>query len=390
MEEIVSEQMNNDQITNTTDDVERVTWFGYQSFIFTLVRALTISIGSYIMFTISQIDTHIATILGFFMAIIPFFMFMTISKNKYRLDIIDLNIKLFGKIFGNILNVVINVVFLMIGSLTLYTMSQYIDIQYIPNTSAVYVNLLIILPAIYAASKSIATISRISQCVLVYNLLIFILSIFGLVAEFDYNNFLPIFDKDVPSILHSGLIFALSVISPIFLMTIIPQSKVIKKEYNKKKMLLFFSVSVLVTIFIIVTTILIMGIDVINIYRYPIFMALRQFSLFTIFERLERFLSLQFLMDVIILLILTIYFVATSINKVFKAKTKENIFSYIVGIVIVIISSFIIKDNIKINEIVSKYYVWILLLGVILPMAITYIGVIIDNIKGKLNSLKNA
>ena len=207
-----------EQVSN--EDVERVTWFGYQSLIFSLIRALTISIGSYIMFNISQVDTNISTIFGFIMSLIPFAIFISISKNRYNLDIINLNIKLFGKVIGNILNFVLNIVFIFLGSMILYVISQYIDIQYIPNTSSLYVKLLIILPVIYAATKSISTITRISQIILFCNLTIFILSVIGLAPEFDFNNLLPIFDKDIKSILFSSLIFALSISSPLFLMTI--------------------------------------------------------------------------------------------------------------------------------------------------------------------------
>lgn len=379
------------QSDNNTNlqDIERVSFFGYQSFIFTLIRALTISIGSYLMFKISQVDTHISTLVGFLIALIPFAMFMTISKNKNELDILDLNTKLFGKFFGNVLNVILNIVFIFLGSLILYVITQYIDIQYIPDTSSRYVKILIMMPVIYAATKNIATIARISQVVLFINVGIFILSLFGLLSEFSYDNLLPVFSMDITSILKSSLIFALSISTPIFLITIIPQKQVVKKEYSKKKMLVFFTASVIILAIVIVTTILILGIDVINIYRYPIYMALRQFSIFTIIERLERFLSLQFLGDVIIYLILTVHFTAVSLKKVIKINKKQNYFSIFVGIVILLLAMFVFKNTVMVNKLIEKYYMYILLLGVLFPMSITYIGVMVDNINNKFNNLKS-
>lgn len=378
--------MQQSEISNVPQDIERISFFGYQSFIFTLVRALTISIGSYLMFKISQVDTHISTLIGFLIALIPFAMFMTISKNKDKLDILDLNTKLFGKLFGNILNIILNVVFLFLGALILYVITQYIDIQYIPDTSSIYVKILIMMPVIYAATKNIATIARISQMVLFINLGIFVLSLFGLVSEFSYYNLLPVFSMDIKSVLHSSLIFALSISTPIFLMTIIPQNKVVKKEYSKKKVLTFFTLSVLSLAIVIVTTILILGIDVINIYRYPIYMALRQFSIFTIIERLERFLSLQFLADVMIYLILTVYFVSVGLKRVIKIKKKENYFSIFVGIVILLLAIFIFKDTVMVNKLIEDYYMYILLFGILVPVSITYIGVLVDNVKSKLSN----
>ena len=370
-----------EEVNDTPQEVERVSWFGYQSFIFSLVRALTIGIGTYIIFSTSQVDTDISVVIGLIIALIPLGMFIGISKNRYQLDIVDLNVKFFGKIFGNVLNFILNIVFLFLGSIVLYAVSQYIDIQYIPNTTSIYVKMLIMMPIVYAATKSIATIARISQVVLFVNLGIFLLSVIGLTTEFDIDNLFPMFYEDIGSIIYSGVVFALSISAPIFLMTIIPQSKVTKEKYSSKKIIMFFLFSALIVITIIVTTILILGIDIINIYRYPIFMALRQFSFFTIIGRLERFLSLQFLNDIFIYLILTIHFVSASITKVIKAKNNENIFAYIIGAIILLIATLIFSDSIKVNNFITKFYVYLLGIGIILPMFFTYIATVIDNIK---------
>lgn len=380
----------NNAVNTNTENMEKITWFGYQSFILCLVRALSITVGTYIMFTISQIDTHISTILGFIIALIPFCIFLTISKNKYELDIINLNVKLFGKVIGNILNIILNIVFLFLGTLLLYNISQYINIQYIPNTPSLYVKILIIMPVIYAATKSISTITRISQVVLFINLTLFVLSITGLIEEFNFSNLLPVFEQDISSIIYSALIFAVSISAPLFLMTIIPQNRVVKKKYSKKKMLVFFSISVLVLIIIVVTTILILGIDIINIYRYPVFMALRKFSMFTIIERVERFLSLQFIIDVIMYLILTFHFITTTLNRSVKLKQHKNILEYAVGIVLLLITTYLFKDSVRTDKIVNDIYIYVLSFGILLPMFITCIGLVIDNIKGKLKQFNSS
>ena len=358
-------------------DIEKISWFGYQSFIFTLVKSLVITIGSYIMYTKAQVDTHVSTIIGFIISFVPLIIFLGISNNKYNLNIIDLNIKLFGKFFGNILNIIVNLVFIFLGSLILYSISQYIGIQYIPNTSLLYVKIMLMSPVIYAATKSIASICRISQVILFLNLASFIIAFSGIFAEFDFSNLLPIFENNVSSIMYSALVFATSIIAPLFLLTIIPQNKVYKREYSNKKMIIFYSVSVLIVTFIIVATISIFGIDIIKIYRYPIFMSLRKFSLFTIIERVEKLLALQFIVDIIVYLILTIYFVTNSIEKRINKNNKESILSFIIGIIL-ILTTFLFKDTIKVNQFLISNFAYILGIGIILPMTITYVGVLID------------
>lgn len=374
--------MNEQVNTNQSEDMERVTWFGYQSFIFSLTRALTIGLGTYFMFSVSQVDTYISSFLGFILSLIPFGMFVAISKNSYELDIIDLNTKLFGKILGTILNAALNIVFLFLCSLILYIITQYINIQYIPNTSSLYIKILIVMPVIYAATKNIATIARISQVIIFFNLGLYILSVVGLIEEFKVENLLPVFSENIGSVLWGAIIFAVSIVVPIFLMTIIPQSKVEKKEYKTKKMFLFYIICVMMVIFIIVTTLMILGIDIINIYRYPIFMSFRQFSLFTIIEKIEKFLALQFVADIAIFLILGIYFIATSMNKVVKWNKKENIFSYLIGTTVLVLSIVLFKDGSRVNEWLKQGYVYILSIGILLPMLITFLGLMVDKVKG--------
>ena len=362
-------------------DVEKITWFGYQSLIFTLVKSIVITIGSYIMYTYSKVDTHISLVIGLIFAFIPLLIFLKISNNRYNLNIIDLNCKLFGKAFGTLLNVIINVSFLFLGALLLYSISQYIDIQYIPNTSSLYVRIMLMLPVVYGATKSIATICRINEVVLFINLTSVIIAFSGLIAEFDFNRIFPIFENSISSIIYSSLVFALTITVPLFLMTIIPQDKVFKKKYDNKKVILMFLISALIVIFIILATMLVFGIDIISIYRYPIFMALRKFSLFTIIERVEKLMTLQFIIDVIMYLILTIYFLNNTIEKIFKVKGKEGFLSCIIGIVIIVIGVVFFKDAIKINQFLLNKLIYFLSIAIFLPMCITYIGTLFDKQK---------
>jgi hypothetical protein len=83
-------------------------------------------------------------------------------------------------------------------------------------------------------------------------------------------------------------------------------------------------------------------------------------------------------------LILSIYFISSSLNKIVKFKQK-NILAYVISFVILLISTFLFKDGIKVNEWVNNYYIYLLSLGILLPMTITFIGVMVDKFKGYIN-----
>lgn len=369
------------------NDVEKkVSWFGYKSIIFNLLKALTLGMSTYLMFSISQVDTYIAALLGLFVGIIPFFMIMYISDNKNGEDIIDLNIRLFGKIFGNILNIILNIVFIFLSVLVLFNLSQFIGTQYIPDTSPVYIKLLILLAVMYTSSKGLSTIAKVNQFIAYTTLGLFLLSICGLISKVNISNILPICANGSMPIIKSTIIYAISSIAPLFLITIIPKKNIDGNKYSKKGFLIFYIISSLIVVFIIFFTIAIQGINLINIYRFPEYVVLREFSLFTIIERVEKTLSLEFVFNVIMFMIFSFYFVIESIKKVMKNKKDKSYLSWIIGIICLIITSNIFKNELALNVFISKYLMYILIIGIFIPIIITFIGVIIDNHSKKSTS----
>lgn len=358
--------------------VQKVTLNSLCSFLFTLVRVEAIIISSYIIFSKSQTNTTICIILGTILSFFFFYIFIKIKDNKYEEDIINLNIKLFGKLFGNILNVIINISYFILANLLLYNVCKYIDIQYLPNSTSLYIKILLLMPVVYTATKNIATISRVSQVIFLFNLFLFIIGILGISDEFKILNIFPLLDNkiDLKLNIYSILLYAISIAAPIFLLTIIPNRLIEKDNKYLKHIFKMYLLSTFMVAAIIIATILILGIDIINIYKFPIFMALRHFSAFTIIERVERILSIQFIVDVILFLIITIYFLTTSLNKIFKLKKIKNSLTYIISILTLIVSCLFFKNGSFIDLIVNKYFIYFLGFGIILPFFITFLGII--------------
>lgn len=375
---------------NYNDVEKQVSFFGYENIIFNIIKSVTLGMATYLMFSISKVDTYIAAILGCIFGIIPFFGLMYICNNRNGEDIIDLNKRLFGKIFGNVLNVILNVTFLLLSALVLFNVSQFIDTQYIPDTSPIYVKLLILLAVCYSASKGLSTITKVNQIVAFINLGMFILSIFGMASEVDISNVMPVLKDGSMPVIKSALIYMISSIAPLFLITIVSKNSICDKKYSYKSFLLFYIFSSLIIAVVIFSTISIQGIELVNLYRYPEYVALREFSLFTIIERIERTLSLQFVFNVIMFMVYSFYFVIESIKKMSNSKKDKSYLSWIIGALSLLIASNLFENEMDLNIFISKYLIIILLLGIFLPMAITFIGVVIDNIKNKNNIEKNS
>lgn len=373
--------MNN--VTPPSDENNKISTWGYSSFMVTLTKSGFLGMASYIMFSYSSINTYLSAILGTMIGILPLLIFIFIIKHSGNKDIIDLNITILGKFFGNILNTILNITVLFMSVLALYNISQFVDIQYMPDTDTNYLRILILIPIVYAASKDISVISKISQIIFCINLTIFILTILGCIDACDVDNIFPFMKDGISPVIKSTLIYVIFTTFPIFLLTIIPQSSIVQEKSKIQKIFFMYMLGNLMLIFIIMITVFILGEDLIPMFRYPEYIALKRFKLFEIIERVENTLSLQFVFNSIMYLIVSFHFIIQSLKKILKSKKIENLFPYVLAAIILVLSNIFFKNTVKSTEFIKQYIPYIISIGLFIPMFITFIILIIKNIKAK-------
>lgn len=367
------------------EEKDKITLFGFTSFFITLMSSGFLGMGSYIIFSITNIDSYISAILGTFLGIIPLLLFSYIMKHSKNKDIIDLNMSLFGKAFGTIINIILNLVILIMSIVSLYNISQFVDIQYMPETESIYLKILILLPIAYAASKSIATITKISQIFLFTKFGFVIVTVIGLLKSIDINFIYPIMQNGIKEPVISALMYVIFLTYPLFLLTIIPQNQVIKEKHQGKKILIMFFVANLLVIirFFLVTTIL--GKDIIPMLRYPEYIILKKFRLFSLVERVENILALYFVFSNIMYQIVSFYFIITSIKKIkiFRKIKNENTLPYVLASIILFAATIIFTNTVQAAYIIRNYVPYIIVFGMFVPVILTLIAIVIKNIKSK-------
>lgn len=379
---------NKHNASENLQDCEKIEGLGFSSFIYPLMFTCFIGMSTINIFSLAQVDSWISIIVGSIIGIIPFLLVMYIIKNSNGEDILTLNINIFGKVFGTIINVIINIILVLFASLILYNLSLFLDTQYIPDTSSLYVKILIMIPVIYAASRSIATISRISQAVLIINIILFLLSAIGIVSDFDMNNMLPVLaEGSVPTIL-GGIQYAIFAALPLFLLTIIP-TKLLKNKKNivRNSSIIYILTSIILLIMFVITT-GVLGYEVVSVYKYPEYMVLKYFSLFDIIERIEGTLGIQFVFSMFVFITLIIYMCSKSINIVWKDLKLQQLLPTLLGILIIFISSIMFKNSTFATLFIGKYIPWIVGITFSIVILLEVIGVSIRNaINKKSNEL---
>ena len=152
-------------------------------------------------------------------------------------------------------------------------------------------------------------------------------------------------------------------------MFLITSKNNIKDDKNlNKNMLKVFILSNIVTIAIISGTILTLGIEYIEIFRFPEYIALKQFSLFNILERVENILAMQYFFNNLGLLCMLYYYL---IKLLPQTKIKKY-YSIILGIVQIIITDILFNNTITFLEYVSKYFIWIVGILILFPIILIF------------------
>lgn len=353
-------------------DAKQIKGMGFSSLIYSIFITCFLGMATYNIYNLAKVDSYISAIIGMVLGIIPLLLVMYIIKNSNGEDIVDLNIKLFGKVFGNIVNIIINVVLVLFASLILYNLSLFLDTQFIPDTSSLYVKILVMVPVLYAASKDIGTISRVSQIIFIINIGLFLLSAIGIFTEFDANNLLPVLENGVTPVFKGGIQYALFGGLPLFLLTVVPFKLVSNKEKVNRNVSIIYIITNVIIFCMFVITIGVLGYEVISIYKYPEYMVLKSFSLFGIVERIENTLALQFTFSMSITITLIVYICSKSVKSVFKKLKSQQLIPTIISIAIIAISSNLFENSAFATNIISKYAPYIV--GITFSFLILFIA----------------
>ena len=367
-------------VEHITDQSNKITTFGFSSILITLITSSFLGILSYIIFSITNIDSYIPAMAGFILGFIPLLIFLFIIKHSKDKDIIDLNISLFGKPIGFVINLILNITILVISIVYLYNMGQFLNVQFMPQTDTNYLKILILVPIVYAASKNIKEISKMSQIISLINLGIFIISILGLIGNMDLSAIYPIMKNGIKPSITSMIVYIVFTTFPIFLLTIIPQSEVSKEEHKSRKLILTYIIANLMLITFIFFTITLLCEKILTMFRYPEYIILKRFEMFSIIERVENILALQFLFSNIMYQIIAFHFITKSLKKIFKKNQLESLFPTIIAIVVLIGSNLIFKNTVVATNFIKNYITYIIAIGIFLPMLLTYIALIIKKL----------
>ena len=193
--------------------------------------------------------------------------------------------------------------------------------QFLSDTPIIIIYIIPSIVILYGIIKGIETLSRTSLILYVIMIILVIIAILGLAPQIEFNNYKPILENGLTKTIKGALIFILSDIIPIFILLTISKKNIINKEKTTKSIILFYTLSIIIMFTNIFMTIGTLGIHLTDMYQYPEYMVLKQISFFNFLDRIENFVTIQWIFRTFILVSLVVFYIKNTIKKDSNSKT---------------------------------------------------------------------
>lgn len=317
----------------------------YNSLVWFLIRGCFVGVSLNNVLFICKQDSAIAVILAILIGFIPLAIYFYIRNYEPDLDIAEKNKLLFGK-FGTILNLITALLAFTFALIILSDLTHFVGSQFLYYTPSIIIAIIFMALIVYALSKGIYTISKTSLIVFYFVIIIAFFIICGLITNIDINNFKPILYEGINPVIKSSLVVLTYNVLPAFFLLIIPKNKVNKD--NTKLNIIFYLVSMLSILSMAFMTIAIFGVNMALLYEYPGFHLLRQVNIGEFVDRIEIFLSIEWIISMCIMLMICLYYVNKILKRTFKYKPKFNLIVIISeAIILILLEVYIINHYIE-------------------------------------------
>ena len=304
-------------------------------------KALFMGIGISNVLVKAKESTIFVIILG---TLFGSFILSLINKFNYR------NIKGFRKICMFI------IVFLLLV-IGLEELINLISSIYLIDTNKFFIALPLILVLLYLNTKDISVNYKISSILVIVCNSVYFVAVLGLIPEIKALNFLPLFNVPFDKVLLVSFEFAIYSITPCILFgglknNIENLNKKMIKEYIGSNL-------VLTTIFLLTQGVL--GVELVNLFKYPEYVILKKMNLLDFINNVENILSFCWLFMIFMYLSICSKQLYDMSEYTFNNKYIYPIF--------LIISIYFISGNLfdNVNFLIFMYdNLWLICIGILI------------------------
>ncbi len=329
---------------------------------FFLSRSLFLLFALPYLLEIVQNDLLIVIPLGTILGLIPLGIYFILWKKEPHQNIFEKIDTFFSKPFSLLFRIILWISLLFISCFLVFYITSYINYSLVPQISLMIITITFLGVIYNLATKGIETIARTGEILFFIFILLFVITLIGVIPLIDIDQVRPFFIHSTSRILKASIQYAFFVTTPLFLLFALPQDIVVEKKHKKAILKSYLLASLFIWI-ITFLTISILGNQFALFYQYPTTLLLRKVTFLKIIERLEIILSVHFLFDLFLLMALLFLLLKEGIKNIFGITEKKKM-----NKALLLASIFILFGSNYIPPIIPYYGAMTIIVTIFIPI----------------------
>ena len=254
-----------------------------------------------------------------------------------------------GNYYLNMPNLIIILYALLIVSVQMFNLTNFLVSQLLAETNPIIIGSIFTILIIYLCTKDLSTLLKTATIFLFINFTLFIISVLGLIPEFNYDNLFPILENGLKGPIISAVKLFLINICPLFFVLLIPKDKVI--NYKNRSTYFSYFIYLLLSLTMAIFTIGTLGIDLSRLYQYPEYIVLRRINFLNFLTRIENMLFIQWTFGLFVLMGFSTF--------VIKEKIKFKYNHIIISLLILFLSIYCFNSLTIFNEFMYNIFPYV-------------------------------
>lgn len=276
---------------------------------------------------------------------------MRLSPDK---DLYDLQTELLGPVFGRVTSLLLTWFAFHLGSMIIRNCTEFIQLDSLRLQPQYITAIPIGILAIWCITSGRATLARWAAFMLPLFLTIVLVITLLSTKLWDLRNLLPFLDDGWKPVLRdarniAAFPFAEAALLPFILH---PLRETRKAE---KLMVLSFTVTMLVYVFVMLRNILVLGTQYISMLYYPSYIAISLINIGDFLDRIEVLISTVFIIGAFVKITVCLYVASLGVSKVLSIGDSKS-FAAPLGLLMIVLSQFVYANVIDSENFVAHYY----------------------------------
>jgi spore germination protein KB len=282
-------------------------------------------------------------------------------------------------VLGKWLGAVVSVVFMFysfIGAATvLFYVGNFFQIHFLPHTPFSFTNALFAIVVVMGVRLGLETISRASELMLPWFLILFAILVFSLAPEIKIENLLPVFESGWKPVFWAGFSFAGTAFMPIvFLFAVFPKVQ----NPDKARIGMYFAALIggICVVLVTLLCILILGPNVTSRSMFPSYSLVKKINIGNFLQRIEVVLAGLWFITTYIKTTFYFYSWVTSLSEILKLNNYRTV-TLPCGMIMVVFSLIVYPNVVYMQKWDSTVFPpYILTMSFFIPLLLWIIGLL--------------